>query len=174
MNMSENTNKQLESSDGEQAAPADGEQQESVTIRVPAEIAENSSENEQEEPIKNKSNQYGYALLKRPIKYDPIMIVYIVLLFAGGVLGYVNKKSSASLVASTLFSILLAISVYLESARKNSYPLLTILFFLTGMFFYRFYLSGSFVPSGLFGLLSLLMLTRHFLIFYIRLRASSS
>lgn len=146
------------------------QQDDTVTIQVPSEPVANPGQ----DGTDDQQQDYGYGLFKRPIKYDPIMMVYIVILFAGGLAGYINKNSTASLVASTVFSVLLAFSVYLEGARKNSYPMLTILLVLTGMFFYRFYLNATFVPSGLFAVLSLLMLARHSYIFYIRCRASSS
>lgn len=114
------------------------------------------------------SSKYQYGLYKMQTRFDPVSIVFTLLVFIGGIIGYVNKQSSASLIAGTVFALLLAAATYVEGARKNPYPLLVILVALGGMMAYRYSQSGNFMPSGLVAALAILMIARHSYLMYLR------
>lgn len=101
------------------------------------------------------------GLLKRPIQYDIISIIFTLVILGGGIYAYISMESTASLVASFICALLLAVGTYFEGSRKNPYPLLVVLLFIGIMFSYRYYSSGKFMPSGLFTLLTVIMLGRH-------------
>lgn len=172
--MSENTEtpKQVGDVDKRQADQPD--ESGTVTVEVPPEVGTQTDSNLNDPGIDSHTEHYNYGFFKRPLQYDPIMIVFTLILFAGGLVAYMTKQSAASLVASTVFAIFLSFSIYLEGSRKNSYPLLVSLVIVTATFVYRFSLSSHFIPSGLFALLSILMLARHCYLLYLRRRAYSS
>lgn len=64
------------------------------------------------------SPNYCYGIFKRHMRFDPLSIVFAILILVGGIVGYVTKGSAASLVAGTVFAILLAVSTYIEGARR--------------------------------------------------------
>jgi len=147
----------------------------STSVEIPANQAE-QTQSEQQAPGQDGPSQpsYHYGILKRHMRFDPLSVVFALLIFAGGIIGYVTKQSTASLVSGTIFALLLAIATYVEGARKNPYPLLLTLVALAAMMIYRFSQSGSFMPSGFVALLTLIMLARHSYLFYLRRQVARS
>lgn len=130
--------------------------QESATINVPA------------GGDAGESNSLKYTFLRRHMQFDPLMIVFTILILVGGLIGYFTKGSTASLTAGIIFFILLAVSTYIEGTRKIPWPLILTLLALGIMMFYRYTVSGNFMPSGLVALFTLLMLVRHGYLIYLR------
>lgn len=64
------------------------------------------------------TNRYSYMLLRRHMLYDPLSILFAVLVFIGGLIGYFVAGSKPSLIAGTIFFLLLAASTYVEGAMK--------------------------------------------------------
>lgn len=118
-------------------------------------------------------NRYKDNLRDRPIRYDILSIIFTILIFIGGLVGYINKGSVPSLVSGTIFTILLAFSTYLEGARKNPYPLLITLIALSAIMLWRYIESMNFQPAGLIGLLTVIMLARHCYLLYTRKRSAT-
>ena len=118
-------------------------------------------------PFRGNLSRY---VLQRPIQYDIVSILFTLLVFAGGIYGYLSKGSSASLISGTLFAILLAFGTYFEGSRKNAYPLIVVLLILTATMAYRFSLTSKFMPAGLMAALSFIMLSRHCFLLYLRKR----
>lgn len=61
---------------------------------------------------------YGYGFLKHRLQFDPLMIVFVVLLEVGGIIGYVSKGSTASIVTSSIFAILLLGATYIDGVKR--------------------------------------------------------
>lgn len=150
-----------------QAVP-DSIQGESVTITTSQD--EPQQQQRRAPPLLSKVNR---SLLERHIQYDPLSIIFTILVFAGGVAGYVTKESVVSLVSGTIFALLLAVGTYFEGARKNPYPLLVTLFALGAAMLYRYVQSYNFWPAGLIGLLTLIMFARHCYLIYLKRQSSS-
>lgn len=125
-----------------------------------------------DEPV--RSGEYHYGLYKFQTRFDPISIAFALLVFIGGIIGYVSKQSSVSLIAGTIFFILLAAATFVEGSRKNPYPLLLTLAVLGGMMAYRYGQSGTFMPSGLVAALAIIMIARHSYLIYLRRQPVSS
>lgn len=91
---------------------------------------------------------------------DLILVIYSLLLFLGGLIGYFRAGSTVSLVMSTFFSLLLFGTLYLQ----KTYPEISLrlmyglLGFLTLFFTFRAFNTGKLMPSGIVALLSLLTL----------------
>jgi uncharacterized membrane protein (UPF0136 family) len=93
---------------------------------------------------------------------DPVLVlwIYIIMLVAGGVMGYVKAKSRISLIASLGFAIplsLTAMDVIPEPIVAD-----ILLMILTVFFGLRFIKGKKFMPGGLMTILSILALAlRH-------------
>ena len=90
----------------------------------------------------------GYLTLKITILW-----IYIVLLMAGGLIGYIKAKSKASIIASTICAtplILVGLKV-LPSTLASI--LLAVLLILFGTKYIR---SGKFMPSGIMCIITLI------------------
>lgn len=61
---------------------------------------------------------YKYGIFKRQIKYDPLSIVFAILVFIGGLIGFIAKQSTPSLVAGTIFALLIGIFTFVDGARR--------------------------------------------------------
>jgi uncharacterized membrane protein (UPF0136 family) len=85
-----------------------------------------------------------------------ILWVYVALLMAGGLMGFLKAKSKASLIASTLCAIPLAIVALGVTPIKAGYAFL---FVIEVMFVVRFKKSGKFMPSGMMLLLTSIALS---------------
>lgn len=76
---------------------------------------------------------------------------YGLVVFLGGIVGYMKAGSSASLIAGTLFSLLISLSMYrlnVTQSRSLAPMVLTtgVLFVVMGL---RFLRSGKLMPAGL-------------------------
>lgn len=133
-------------------------------------VEEQQQQQEQQQGVEQVAEMArgNESILRRHMRYDPLAVLFIILLLVGGVVAYITKQSVYSLVASTAFAILLAFGTYLEGARKNAYPLLMVFFALGSMMSYRYYVKEVFMPSGLVALLSLFMFARHSYLLYLR------
>ena len=81
-----------------------------------------------------------------------ILWVYIALLIAGGLMGFLKAKSKASIIASTVFAIpliLAAVDVIPATAAD------ILLAGLTIMFGAKYFRSWKFMPGGIMGIASL-------------------
>ena len=86
---------------------------------------------------------------------DIILWIYIVLLLAGGLVGFLKAGSKASLVASTICAVPLLLALLL----KWPPPVIAgVLGGLVIVFAIRFLKSKKFMPSGLMLILSLVTL----------------
>lgn len=94
------------SSEAQQQSPGNQEQE---NVRI---------ETTPQADVPETMGHYSYGIFKRPLRFDPLAIIFALLVFAGGITGYVNKNSSASLIAGTIFAILLGITIYIEGARR--------------------------------------------------------
>ena len=95
-----------------------------------------------------------------------IIIIYGLLVLAGGIIGFVKSHSEASLVAGVLAGTALIYSgvrIRKGNVLKANPLEWSIAFFTTGVlaifFCYRFALSYAFMPAGLMGILSITTLT---------------
>ncbi|KAI8074900.1 transmembrane protein 14C-like protein [Gongronella butleri] len=93
---------------------------------------------------------------------DYLGYLYSLLVFSGGIVGYVKAGSVASLVASTTFGSLSAYGAYLVSRDPRnvafSFVVCLALLIVMGV---RFSKSGKFMPAGLVSVLSLVMVARY-------------
>ena len=93
-----------------------------------------------------------------------VILLYGLLVFVGGIMGYITAGSMASLIAGGAFGlVLLASGLGVLRRKKLGFifaPLVTLL--LTVFFAYRLVQSGDFIPSGLMGVLGLVALVLYF------------
>jgi len=93
-----------------------------------------------------------------------VILLYGLLVFGGGIIGYSTSGSLASLIGGSVLGIALSTSGLGVLRGKDMgflmAPILTVL--LTVFFGYRFAQSGEFMPSGLMGVLGLVALTLYF------------
>jgi uncharacterized membrane protein (UPF0136 family) len=85
----------------------------------------------------------------------PILIIlwiYIVLLLAGGLMGFIKAKSKASLIMSSIFAVLLALCA--TAVIRPFYIADFVVGFLLVFFGMRFAKGKKFMPSGLMLVLS--------------------
>lgn len=155
--MADGDNQQRGSSDQAES----GQQQTGESVRV--ELPPNTETTQEGTP-----NVLARGIFQRHIKLDPILLIYIVALLVGGIYGYLEKKSTISLVSGVISALLLSIGAYFEGYRRNFYPLIITLAVLAIGFTYRYFVNFKFIPSGLFATLTILMLVRHGYIIYLR------
>jgi uncharacterized membrane protein (UPF0136 family) len=86
-----------------------------------------------------------------------ILWIYIVLLLAGGLMGFIKAKSTISLVTSSIFAVLLALCAM--GIIHPYYIADYLVGMLAAVFGIRFCKGRKFMPSGLMLALSLAMLT---------------
>lgn len=89
-----------------------------------------------------------------------VLWIYIVLLFAGGLMGFIKAKSKISLITSALFAAILILC----NINVIRVPHLAdiVLAFLLVFFAFRFAKGKKFMPSGLMCVLSLAaLILRH-------------
>lgn len=89
-----------------------------------------------------------------------IVLAYALLVFLGGIFGYVKAESTPSLVMGVGFAVILSTSVFaMFNEKKIGF---TIAFATTALlaafFLYRFFHTLNFMPSGLMSLISLSVL----------------
>ena len=93
-----------------------------------------------------------------------VILLFGLLVLGGGIIGYTNTASMASLIASSAFGIgLLASGLGVLRRKELGFvfaPVLTVL--VTAFFGYRSTRIGEFIPSGLVAILSLVTLFLYF------------
>lgn len=88
-----------------------------------------------------------------------ILWVYIVLLFLGGLMGFVKAGSKASLIASTIFAAVLAL--FALDILPFAYNWL-VLAFLAAFFAFRWGKSKKMMPNGVLVIISFLAILLQF------------
>lgn len=84
---------------------------------------------------------------------ETILWIYIALLIAGGLMGFIKAKSKASIIASTLFAIPLALcALHIIKPDWVADAILGVLVVFFGM---KFAKSKKFMPAGMMAILSL-------------------
>jgi uncharacterized membrane protein (UPF0136 family) len=95
---------------------------------------------------------------------NTVLWVYIVLLFAGGLMGFLKAKSKASLIMSSIFAALLALCASNSIFKREVGNAIAdgILAFLFIFFAMKLAKSKKFMPSGMMLVLTLVCLVlRH-------------
>ena len=90
-----------------------------------------------------------------------VLWIYIVLLIAGGLVGYLKAGSKASIIASSAFAVPLVLAALGIVPAVVADVVLGILLAYMGM---KFAKSKKFMPSGLMAILSLVALVARFLL----------
>lgn len=87
-------------------------------------------------------------------------IVYSILLFIGGIIGYVTSHSIASIAMGSIFGLLILASGIgmLKGSVLAFFGAAGLSLLMTLFFAYRFYLGGKFMPGGMMALLGLVTL----------------
>lgn len=83
-----------------------------------------------------------------------VLCVYIVLLLAGGLMGFIKAGSKVSLITSAVSAALLGLCVW----SKMVYPAGGIILALNAVFTIRYNKTRKFMPAGLMVILSLVTL----------------
>jgi uncharacterized membrane protein (UPF0136 family) len=87
---------------------------------------------------------------------DTILWIYIVLLVAGGLMGYIKARSKASLIASIAFAAVLSLcALKLIDIRYAAEIVLIVLLVFFGL---RFAKGRKFMPAGLMTILTVVTL----------------
>ena len=89
-----------------------------------------------------------------------IVLTYALLVFLGGIFGYVKAGSAASLIMGVAFAVALSSSAFAMFNEKSiGFIIASISTALLAAFFlYRFAISFNFMPAGLMSLLSIAVL----------------
>ena len=87
-------------------------------------------------------------------------LCYSLLMMLGGLMGFIMAKSLMSLLSGLFFGfLLLAYSIRMLRGDKRGFKLAFFqILFLAGFFFYRFRLTGKFMPAGIVLTLSITLL----------------
>jgi uncharacterized membrane protein (UPF0136 family) len=107
-----------------------------------------------------------------------VVLIYAILILAGGIIGHAKAASTASLVMGVVFGVLLltaSIGMFKRTSKRTSWGgtfalILTLL--LDAFFTYRFVQTGKFMPSGMLSLVSLIVMV--LLALHIRSKPSQS
>lgn len=86
-------------------------------------------------------------------------IVYALLVFIGGLIGFLKAHSKVSLFAGIIFGLALAITGIgvFKGCKIAYYSALSLTALLAAFFAYRFLLSYAFMPAGLMVVLSVIV-----------------
>lgn len=89
-----------------------------------------------------------------------MVLAYALLVFLGGIFGYIKAGSTASLVMGVAFAVALSTSAFaMLNEKKLGHTMAVITTFILAAFFlYRFILTAHFMPAGLMTALSLITL----------------
>lgn len=89
-----------------------------------------------------------------------IVLGYALLVFLGGIFGYVKAGSTASLIMGVTFAVALSTSAFaMFNEKKIGFSTaITTTALLVAFFIYRFAITYKFMPAGLMGLISLIIL----------------
>ena len=92
-------------------------------------------------------------------KTGSIVILYGLIVFVGGLMGYIQAASTPSLVSGIVFGSLVTISGFcmIKKVKWGQWSALILAFMLDAFFTFRFAKTLKFIPSGLMSLLSLAM-----------------
>lgn len=101
----ENVTQQSGETAGQTTSVELGEQQQ------PLQASTGEAQNEAQDP------NYSYGIFSSRMRFDPLAIVFIILLLIGGLIGYLSKGSLASIISAAIFAVLLAIATYMEGAK---------------------------------------------------------
>ena len=96
------------------------------------------------------------------INQASILWIYIVLLLAGGFVGFLKAGSKASIITSSIFSVLLALCAL--GKLGPAYVADIILAVLLLVFGMRFSKKRKFMPGGMLLVMTALALAAHFLL----------
>ncbi|MBK7993689.1 MAG: TMEM14 family protein [Blastocatellia bacterium] len=79
------------------------------------------------------------------------VLVYGFLLIAGGVIGFTQAKSKASLIAGSISGVVILASgiIMLQGAKLGTYLALVVSLALSVVFFMRWSKTRAFMPSGM-------------------------
>ncbi len=99
------------------------------------------------------------SVIMIPNVFVTILWVYIALLLAGGLMGFVKAKSKISLITSAIFAVLLALCA--TSVIRPFYIADILVGLLLVVFGMRFARGKKFMPSGLMMGLSAAVLAAH-------------
>ncbi|WP_194847139.1 TMEM14 family protein [Candidatus Neptunochlamydia vexilliferae] len=105
-------------------------------------------------------------------KIGVTVLLYSILVFAGGVMGFATKKSLPSLLAGGTFGLALLFSSVkvLTFRRWGLYASLILLLLLDAFFSYRFLLTQALFPAGMM----LIVTTATLILLLFQLRTSKS
>jgi uncharacterized membrane protein (UPF0136 family) len=84
-----------------------------------------------------------------------LLWIYIALLMAGGLMGFIKAGSKASLIASSIFAAVLVVFALNDAAFRYYW---IILFVLLLFFTKRYFKSKKFMPNGMMSVLTLVFL----------------
>ncbi len=92
-------------------------------------------------------------------KTGSLVLFYGLLVFVGGLIGYLKSASIPSLVSGCLFGGLLLVSAWAMIQKKvwGQWSALILAFLLDAFFTWRFAKTLKFLPPGLMSLISLFM-----------------
>ncbi|MBI3211473.1 MAG: TMEM14 family protein [Simkania negevensis] len=110
--------------------------------------------------------EQGKVLTGKFFKFTGILVLsYSILLFMGGFIGFLTKRSLPSLLMGSTFSLSLLFSavLLLSYRRWGIYLSFLLLLLLEGFFALRYILSFQFLPSGLMFFLTTVTLFLFFL-----------
>lgn len=87
-------------------------------------------------------------------------LIYALLIFLGGIFGYVKAGSVASLIMGVGFAAILGISAFIMfNGKKYGWQIAVAATSLLTLFFiYRFAISFKFMPAGLMSVISIIVL----------------
>ena len=84
-----------------------------------------------------------------------ILLIYSILLEAGGAMGFIKAGSKASVIASTVFAVIIFLFIFDVLPIEYAW---TVLCFLVLFFGMRFAKSKKFMPNGMMLILTLVTL----------------
>lgn len=89
-----------------------------------------------------------------------IVLIYALIVFLGGIFGYVKAESVPSLVMGVIFAVILSTSAFALLNEKwiGMRAAIAATALLAAFFIYRFILTFKFMPPGLMALLSIAVL----------------
>ena len=92
------------------------------------------------------------------MKAQIVLAVYGVLMFGGGLMGYVKAGSKMSLIMGTVSAVIIFSGLYLSKAKKKvGYSLIASMSTLLSVtFVIRLVKTGNFMPSGMLVILSVI------------------
>jgi uncharacterized membrane protein (UPF0136 family) len=95
-----------------------------------------------------------------------VTLLYALIVFGGGIMGFAQAHSLASLIAGSLSALVLFCAAFMlhREITVGFYLAFAATFFLLFFFGYRFTLSYKFMPAGFMALLSLAVLLTLFIL----------